>query len=161
LVPLAAREVAPNQVRQAARRLERIDGVFLDSLDWDEAQVGWGQAQRNRSIQEQPMMLGGRVFQRGIGAHAAARIRYTLAEGYRTLAATIGKDQEVSGGSVVFVVEVDGQEVFRSQVFRNDTPPEEITVPIAGARQLTLLVEDAGDGIGADHADWADARLLR
>jgi hypothetical protein len=86
---------------------------------------------------------------------------FRLPEGYRALAATIGKDQEVSGGSVVFVIVVDGREAFRSQVFRNDTPPQQISVPIAGARDLALVVEDAGDGIGADHADWADARLLR
>jgi len=161
LVPLAPRALDPSRVRSTPRRIERIDGLYLDSLEWTEATVGWGQARRNRSIQEQPMMLGGRIFHRGIGAHAKARIGFAVPAGHRTLAATIGKDQEVSGGSVVFVVEADGREVFRSQVFRNDTPPQDILVPIAGAGQVALVVEDAGDGIGADHADWAEARLLR
>jgi hypothetical protein len=161
LVPLVARTVDPNRVRQVSRTVERIEGVFLDSLDWTEASVGWGQPRRNRSIQELPMMLAGRLFHRGIGAHANSRIVFPLPPGHRLLAATIGKDQEVSGGSVVFVVEVDGLEVFRSAVFRNDTPPQEVTLPIAGAQRLALIVEDAGDGIAADHADWAEARLLR
>ena len=106
------------------------------------------------------MTLGGKTFSRGLGAHAVSRILYSLPERYGTFAATIGKDQEVSGGSVVFVVQADGREVFRSGVFRNDTPPQQISVPLAGASKLALIVEAAGDDIMADHADWADARLL-
>lgn len=161
LVPLASRDVQAMQGPPVARRIERIEGVFLDSLEWAEASAGWGETRRNRSIQGNPMMLGGRLFWRGIGAHARARIRYRLPEPFAAFCATIGKDQEVGGGSVVFAVEVDGREAFRSKVFRNDTPPEEVTVPLTGASELVLIVEDAGDGIGADHADWADARLLR
>jgi hypothetical protein len=161
LAPLKARAPAPAATIKAPRRIVKIDGIFLDVLDWSEATAGWGKVQRNRSIMEKPMTLGGRVFHRGLGAHAASRIRFALPTGYATFAATLGKDQEVVGGSVVFVVLLDGREVFRSGVFRNDTPPREISVPLGAAKELTLKVEDAGDGVGADHADWADARLLK
>ena len=110
---------------------------------------------------EKRLALGGKTFLRGIGAHAASRIVYSVPPGFTTLAASIGKDQEVAGGSVVFVVEVDGKEVFRSAVFRNDTPAQQISIPIAGVKRLALIVEDAGDNILADHAAWAEARLLR
>ena len=129
-----------------------------DAVDWAEARTGWGQAQRNRSIMEKPLTLDGKAFPRGIGAHATSRIVYALPPGFNAFAATIGKDQEVAGGSVVFVVEVDGKEVFRSAVFRNDTPAQQISIPIAGVKRLALIVEDAGDNIQADHADWAEAR---
>jgi hypothetical protein len=161
LVPPAARSADPVRTRTAARRIVRIDGTYLDALDWVEASAGWGKVRRNRSIMEKPMTLGGKTYLRGIGAHALSRIAYKIPEGHRTFAATIGKDQEVPGGSVTFAVQADGKEVFRSGVFRNDTPPQEISLPIAGAKTLALIVEDAGDGIGADHGDWADARLLR
>jgi hypothetical protein len=161
LVPLAARSPDPVRSRSAARRIVRIDGIYLDALEWNEASAGWGQVRRNRSIMEKPMTLGGKTYLRGIGAHALSRIVYRLPEGHGTFAATIGKDQEVPGGSVTFAVQADGREIFRSAVFRNDTPPQEISLPITGARTMTLIVEDAGDGIGADHGDWAEARLLR
>jgi len=161
LVPLQTRKPDAVHTRQAPRRIIRINGVYLDTLDWSEASAGWGKVRHNQSIMEKPMTLGGRTFSRGLGAHAPSRIVYSLPEGFATFAATIGKDQEVSGGSVVFVVEADGREVFRSGIFHNDTPPQEISVPLAGARKLALLVEDAGDNIAADHADWADARLLK
>jgi len=161
LVPQATRQPDATHTRQAPRRILPINGVYLDALDWTEASAGWGKIQRNRSIMEKPMTLGGRTFSRGLGAHATSRILYLLPEGFVTFAATVGKDQEVSGGSVTFVIQADGREVFRSGIFRNDTPPQEISVPLAGARKLALIVEDAGDNIMADHADWADARLLK
>jgi hypothetical protein len=161
LVPLAARQVDASRTRSAVRKLLRIDGIYLDTLDWAEASTGWGQAQRNRSIMEKPLTLHGKAFPRGIGAHAASRIVYALPPGFIAFAATIGKDQEVAGGSVVFVVEADGKEAFRSAVFRNDTAAQQISIPIPGVKRLALIVEDAGDNILADHADWAEARLLR
>ncbi len=161
LVPLAARKADPARTRTAVREVVRIDGVYLDALEWTEASAGWGSARKNRSIMEKPLTLGGKTFPRGIGSHARSRIVWHVPEGHVTFAATIGKDQEVAGGSVTFAVEAGGGEVFRSGVFRDDTPPQEISVPIALARELALVVDDAGDGIAADHADWADARLLR
>ena len=161
IVPRAARQPDAAHTRQVPRRITRINGVFLDALDWSEASAGWGKVQRNRSIMEKPMTLGGRTFSRGLGTHAASRILYPLPEGSVAFAATIGKDQEVGGGSVVFVVQADGREVFRSGVFQNDTPPQDISITLAGAQKLALIVEDAGDNIMADHADWADARLLK
>jgi hypothetical protein len=161
LAPLAARGPDPAHTTNAPRRIVHISGVYLDALDWREATAGWGQVQRNRSIMEKTMTLAGKNYYRGLGAHAASRIVYALPAGYATFAATIGKDQEVPGGSIVFVVQLDGREVFRSGVFRNDTPPQDISVPLGAARALVLCVEDAGDGITADHADWAEARLLK
>ncbi len=161
LLPLAARASAPATTTQAPRRIVKINGIFLDTLEWSEATAGWGKVQRNRSIMEKPMTLAGKTYYRGLGAHAASRVRYALPAGYATFAATLGKDQEVVGGSVVFVVQLDGREVFRSGVFRNDTAPREIILPLGNAKELVLKVEDAGDGVGADHADWADARLLK
>jgi hypothetical protein len=34
-------------------------------------------------------------------------------------------------------------------------------VDITNARELRLVVDDGGDNIMGDHADWADARLLK
>lgn len=161
LVPLTPRKLDPARTRTAVRKVTRIDGIYLDSLDWAEASAGWGRPQRNLSVMGKPMTLGDRRYVRGIGTHAVSRIAYAIAQGYSNFAAVIGKDQEVGGGSVVFVVEADGKEVFRSAVFTNATPPQAISIPISSVKRLALVVENAGDDITADHADWAEARLLR
>lgn len=161
VVPLAGPEERGVTTRRAERTFSRIDGVYLDSLEWVEATAGWGQVHRNASIMGTPMLMGGRIFHRGIGAHAVSRIVYDLPPGYARFAATIGCDQEVWANTVVFVVQGDGREIFRSPLMRRDDPPVEISLPLGGLKRLTLIVEDGGDGILADHADWAEARLLR
>ena len=51
---------------------------------------------------------------------------------------------------------------FPSPVVTSATPGHAVNVDIdiAGAKQLYLIVTDADDGIGADWADWAEARLV-
>lgn len=153
--------------RNVERPIVRIDGVYLDSLEWTEATAGWGTVHRNLSVMGTPMTMAGRIFRRGLGTHAASRIAYDLPsgrerpQGYARFAATIGCDQEVSGNTIVFVVEGDGRELYRSPLMRVDTPPVDLSIPVKGVRRLTLIVEDGGDGIAADHGNWADARLLR
>ena len=44
---------------------------------------------------------------------------------------------------------------------RRDDAAKWTDVDVTGASSLELVVGDAGDGITADHADWAGARLLR
>jgi hypothetical protein len=41
-----------------------------------------------------------------------------------------------------------------------ETPPTWVDLDVTAARQLELVVSPAGD-FAADHADWAEARLLR
>lgn len=142
------------------RRIQTIPGVFVDTLDWEEATAGWGEVQRNKSVMGQTMTMDAAPYPRGLGTHAPSRITYGIPVGFKTFAATIGYDQEVRAGSVVFVVYGNGKELFRSPVMRWDSAPLPVGVDLAGVSELTLEVEDAGDGNIADHANWADARLL-
>jgi beta-galactosidase len=161
LAPVSTPDAARLVERRVSREIVKIDGVFLDTLEWAEATAGWGEVHRNASVMGRPMTMAGRLYRRGLGTHAVSRIAYDLPEGYRRFAATIGCDQEVAANTVIFVVEGDGRELYRSPVMRRDSAPIDLNLPMAGVGRLTLIVEDAGDGIAADHGNWADARLLR
>jgi hypothetical protein len=102
-------------------------------------------------------------FTRGLGTHANGEILVDLSGGYKTFQADIGLQWMggTSSGSVVFQVFVDGKKLFQSGVMRENDPPQPIEVSVQGANELRLVVSDAGDGITADCADWADARLTR
>jgi len=41
-----------------------------------------------------------------------------------------------------------------------DLPAAWVDLDVSGAKRLELIVGDAGD-VNGDHADWAEARLLR
>ncbi len=76
--------------------------------------------------------------------------------------ALVGVDDAVKGrnGEAIFRVKVDGKEVFKSDVLLPGEPPKEVDVPIAGATELGLYVDDEGDGHGGDWGNWLDARLV-
>ena len=60
---------------------------------------------------------------------------------------------------MTFGVLADGVQVASTGVMRGGEPAQLLTANITGASQLTLDVGDAGDGIGHDNADWADAKF--
>ena len=70
-------------------------------------------------------------------------------------------DQAEGGGSVGFRVFVDGQVRYASPVVRGGQAPLPISVDVAGAKRLDLVVDFADRADQVDHADWLDARLVR
>jgi len=116
----------------------------------------------DRSVAGRPMRLGGRPFRRGLGVHSKSDLTYTLDGGYQTFNATIGVDDAVTGqGSVLFRVFGDDKLLYESPVMRGGDTPQDINVPVKGVLLLRLEVDYADNGDVADHADWAEARLLR
>jgi len=162
ILPLTEYSCDTASQRSIPHTITSIDGVYLDTLEWFEATSGNKPVQRRKTIEDNPIYLSGRKFERGLGTHANSRIGFDLPDGFKTFAATIGCSVEgYYGGRVVFVVEGDGRELYRSKVIRLAHGGRDIEIPIKGLKKLTLVVEDGGDGIGNDHALWADARLLR
>ena len=137
--------------------------VWLSTLDLDKAKQGWGKPSRNLSVDGHPLFIGGRRFDKGFGSHAQSELRIDLKGGSEKFIAYIGVDEEEkfnNGGSVGFIVEGDGKELFKSKVFQLHDPAQHIAVDIKGVKTLRLLITDGGDGMNGDHADWAEARFL-
>ncbi|MCX6927678.1 MAG: alpha-galactosidase [Verrucomicrobia bacterium] len=110
-----------------------------------------------------PLKIVDKEFTRGIAAHAPSKIRVQLPGPAIRFLSQIGLDdngQTHSGrGSIVFAVSVAGSNVFRSGVIKVSTPATPIEVDLQCASEFALEVGDAGDGIGWDQADWADAKV--
>jgi hypothetical protein len=76
--------------------------------------------------------------------------------------AELGIDDSADGqGSVQFRVLVDGKEKFASPIVRGGDAPLPISVDIADAQKLELVVDYADRGDVLDHADWLNARLVQ
>lgn len=104
---------------------------------------------------------GGRLYLKGLGVHSAARLSYVLDRPYRRFDAELGIDDSTHGaGSVRFRVLVDGRERLTSEIIRGGAPPVPVSVELAGAKRLDLLVDFADRADVLDHADWLDARLV-
>jgi alpha-galactosidase len=136
--------------------------VWLDDLNLKPATQGWGEPQKNQSVGEHPLTIGGKVFERGFGTHAESTLRVNLGGGAQKFTASVGVDDEVDknpASSVEFIVLGDGKTLWSSGVMRAGNAAKECAVDLSGVTNLVLKVGDAGDGMEWDHADWADAKF--
>jgi len=140
---------------------------YLSDWTWTHAVNGWGPAERDRSNAEMgagdgaPLTIGGAVYAKGVGAHAASVLRVHLGGRCSRLTADIGIDDEAGDhGSVVFEVRADGETLFTSGVLTGAAPAQPIDVDVRGKGGLELAVRPAGDNHDYDHADWGNARLV-
>jgi len=145
----------------------------LSALEPVEAFVH-GAVLRDASFDSAPISIGGRGFTTGVLTHPGmtpqggrAEVVYAL-DGLLAKAehftAWVGIDDSAGDvGSCRFAVEVhrgdSWESVFESATLRGGDAPAEVNVDLRGADQLRLLVTDAGDGIGSDHATWGGAAI--
>src|SRR5919106_3367616 len=128
------------------------------------ATTGWGTIRKDASVDGAPLTLNGVTYRKGLGTHAVSEILYTLSGNCSRFLAVVGVDDEVTLGSIRFQVFADNVLLYDSArvVGGNLTgshPGQPVSVDVSGRQALRLLVTDGGNGIGKDHADWADARL--
>jgi glucose/arabinose dehydrogenase/endonuclease YncB( thermonuclease family) len=141
--------------------------VFLSDLSWTFAQNGWGPPERDRSNGEQAagdgtaIRLNGTTFAKGLGVHAASELRYFLGGSCNSFTSVVGVDDEIgAAGSVVFQVWGDrSAKLYESPVMTGASASLNVNVSVTGFQELTLIVTDGGNGITADHGDWANAQV--
>ena len=109
------------------------------------------------------MKIGDQEYSRGLYCHAVSKVEVHLPGPGQSFTAVVGldhNDDTARGkGSVIFSVKVRDKAVFQSEVMRFGTPARAVNVDLGGAAAFTLEVGDAGDGIGWDQCDWADAKV--
>jgi alpha-galactosidase len=133
------------------------DVVRLDQLDVSLISQAWGTPRANKSVEERPLTIAGKVFEHGVGTHADSYLAIDV-NGATRFRAKVGADDEVERqGSIEFLVIGDGKVLFRSGKMKTGEAAKEIDVSLAGVKKLVLKVTDADNGVDYDHADWADA----
>jgi len=135
--------------------------VPLDQLDLTAMSAGWGRPQKNLSITQKPLGLGGVPFAHGVGTHADSEFVIQLDGQAESFSAKVGVDDHAGNdrAAVEFSVYGDGRELWRSGVCKWKQPARDCRVPLAGVKSLELVVEAAGNGADFDHADWAEAAI--
>lgn len=114
--------------------------------------------------QNKPLTIRNRVFSRGLGTHAKSTIIYHLdpKENWKLFTAYVGVDN--SGGpkgTLEFKVYTDGKLAASSNRVTAANEAIPIWADISGCKELKLVVDDAGDGIFGDIADWCDAYIRK
>jgi len=154
----------PEPLRDAASISAAETQVPVPDLVCAEEEVGWGRPMRDRAFvqregQSPLLTVAGRFFERGFYAHAPSRYVLELAGQWGRFTAAYGI-QDGHPGSVVFVIRTDGAERFRSDEVKTGEL-KRTELDIRGVDRLELIVENAGDGNGADWGVWANPVLHR
>ena len=120
----------------------------------------------NQTVRGEPLRLltpnGTGTFDRGIGTHPRTALTYELGGKYRRFEAVVGLDA-ASGerGQAIVRVLVDGKEQLLPELLKLTAGPAiPLRIEVAGAKELTLVVDfgPAGD-VQAD-VNWGDARIV-
>jgi len=143
----------------ASAFLQANNTVALDTFDPSAMSSGWQQTRVDLSVDNNPLKIAGKAFAHGLGTHAHSEMLLRTAQNAKSFHAWVGVDDEVAAGrgSINFEVFADGHKVGESGVLHGGDAAKELTADLTGARTVKLVVDEAGDGIDFDHADWADA----
>ncbi len=135
----------------------------LGDIAVDSVTIGWGTPQLNLSVVGTPLSIGGQGYETGFGTCAVSRIEISFPARYKTFTGSCGIDdvfkEHESLGSVVFKILHGEKVLFETPLMRGRMKAMDFRVPVNGLSSLTLLVEDGGDGINSDHADWVNLNL--
>ena len=106
-----------------------------------------------------PFKIGRNNYYRGLFCHASSEIIVRLPSAGKTFNSMVGVNSD-GPGTVIFAVKCDGKELYRSAVIKQSMGAEKAIADLNGAKEFSMIVEDANDGIGYDQAVWADASVL-
>ncbi|TAK67231.1 MAG: alpha-galactosidase [Bacteroidetes bacterium] len=135
--------------------------IWLDEIDLSAIESGWGSPHANKSIEDNPLTIAGKTFERGIGTHAVSTLLLKLDGKGKSFSAFVGVDGETKSekASIEFFVLGDKNVLWQSGVLKINDEAKKIELDITGIKQLGLLVTGSTDGIDYDHADWCDAEI--
>lgn len=133
---------------------------------------------RDRSLDGNPITVGGKTYARGLAIHSKTTLRYRIAGEYSRFQAIAGIDDEVSrlgkideeakpkiderarSAYVRLVISGDGKPLFNSIVIGGE-PPRALDLDVKDVRDLEILVDFGNDNPIADHLDLANAKLVK
>ncbi|MCL2641009.1 MAG: NPCBM/NEW2 domain-containing protein [Phycisphaerales bacterium] len=144
--------------------------VYVSELDpvKDEQSTLMGtrwETQVDRNVMGEPLMVGRKVYQRGIGVHTSSSLVYELDGSFDVLKCQVGLDDSaVPHGAANVAVVVDGKVLWEAGGLKAGEAAVEVAVAIKGGRRLELRAVPAlGDGkldvLG--RVNWLNVALLR
>jgi alpha-galactosidase len=119
----------------------------------------------NQSVWGTPLKLGDRQFAQGLYLDAPAAVRVRVARPAAELTAFVGIDNNTDtqrnpgAGSARFHVAAGGQRLLSTPVRRLADGATPVRVPLRGAREFLLEVDDGDDGRGWDQCVWAEPTI--
>ena len=120
----------------------------------------WGSPQVNQSVLGTPLTVNGTVYKHGLGTHSISRILLDLKGKANSISGLAGADDNnMYAGKLQFKIIGDCKLLWSSGIMRKGDAVRKFNVNLVGIKKVLLLVEECGDGIMYDHADWLEVSI--
>ena len=117
---------------------------------------------KNVNLAGGPIKMDGRTYQHGLAVHSRTALTYDLDGRYSTFETTVGFDEAAKKvGRVDCRVFADDKEIYANPDLRADASPVKLSLAVAKARRLRLVVDFGLNQDTGDRVIWADARVYR
>jgi alpha-galactosidase len=156
---------APLRAAQEATALRAAEpppnAVWVDGFDLGKMSAG-RHGKPGQSVRNTPIALDGQVYPHGLGVASNSELLIDLKGQAARFVSMVGIDdgRKTGSGSVTFEIWLDGKKAADSGLIKAGQPAKLVSVDLTGAKQMTLLVGDGGDGTRDDDADWAGAMIV-
>lgn len=155
--------------------LPPLPEIFVSDLRPVVFTSGYDQPNINKSVAGNPLRVGGRTYDHGLGTHANSQAIFDIPVDARRFVAVVGLDDEVANdkygrGSVLFKVFGDRNESSEAPELLAHSPLLSAKTIRSWAfdlnldarfKRIELIASDARDGADCDHADWVNPGFLR
>lgn len=161
------RELAIDLSKVAVLRVRSRRVVYLSDLPTHSERVEGrlhrpSPVRRDLNAAGRPLSLNGVVYSKGLGVVSRAELVFELNGKFERFVSAVGIDDGVRPrGSVVFVIQGDGRELYSSGLLTGADAAREINIGVQDVQFLSLVVDYGDDLDLSDMANWAGARLLR
>ncbi len=142
---------------------DAVEEKFPEGFERDAETWTW---KRDREVTGNPLKLGNHIYPKGIGVQSYSSLTFALDGSFRELRLVVGIDDSTKYlgspglGSVTFRVLLDGKVAKEIKKARGDAP-DEVAVPLGGAKKLALVADYGTYFHILGRADWADACLVK
>lgn len=118
----------------------------------------WGTLGVNKSVEGHTLKIGHRVYQFGLGAHAAASVTYRLAGKFKRFHVTVGLDDEAAcGDGALWIVRGDQRQLWASGSL-TALMKDSASIDVSGVEILELETKEIANNM-CDHTDWGNPWL--
>ncbi|MDO4550055.1 MAG: NPCBM/NEW2 domain-containing protein [Planctomycetia bacterium] len=138
----------------------KMEEIWLEDLNLSISRCGWKKTQSCKSVEGNPLSVGGEKFERGVGTHAPGEIIIMVDPQGGKFCAKVGiNDEAGTSGHAEFLVYGDSKLLWRSGFMTGGEKPKNCEVEFHGMKKIRLVVDTGPEGYGHDHTDWLNAKI--
>lgn len=135
--------------------------VWLEDLDLTKIYEAWMRPRAGQTINGDKLVIGGKEYTHGVGMHSETEFTVDLKGDVSKFEAIFSLDDSCGiEGSVAIEVWLDGKRLVHTGVMTSHSAPFVIDLDTSGAREMTVVITNGGNGLHGDVCDLVDARLV-